>query len=141
MSAPEQNMDIISVQEPRYYYRKLQLKYHASNNKWIYVSASAWKTSFYTATEGVRILSPYASQSLNKIERIQLRMMYATFNSNSCITISLLLPMPVIKQILPTSITYSQIQSSDHQWRHGCSNRQRRKEILLTQVPKRYGNI
>ena len=52
------------------------------------MSASAWKNSVNATTRSVEMyLSPSALKSLNSIEGIQPRMMYASFNDNSCTTI------------------------------------------------------
>ena len=51
-------------------------------------TASAWKNSFNAAVGGVGILiGPRALKSLNTIERIQPRMMVATFKGNPKATI------------------------------------------------------
>ena len=48
-SAVEQNIDVISVEEHRYYESELELKYHDTGNVWKLVSASARK-SFVNTT-------------------------------------------------------------------------------------------
>jgi len=52
------------------------------------VSASAWKNSVNASIGGVAmLLSPRALKSLNSIEKIQPRIMSATFNGNPCMTV------------------------------------------------------
>ena len=88
VSATEQNIDIICVQKRKYYQSQLELIYHESSNGWTYMSASAWKNSVNAAIEdGGLLLTPRALKSLNSKEKIKLRMMCATFNSNPYTTI------------------------------------------------------
>ena len=57
-------------------------------NGWILATVSAWKNSVSATIGSVRILiGPRALKSLNSIERIQPRMMVATFNGNPRATI------------------------------------------------------
>ena len=79
-SAAERNIDIVCVQKDK-------VKKNTSNG-WTFISASAWKNSIYAIIEGVAIfLSPHSLKSLKSIEKIQPRMMVATFNGNSSRTI------------------------------------------------------
>ena len=58
---------------------KQDIKYHETGNGWSLVTVSAWKNS----VAGVGLLiGPRALKTLNSIEKIQPRMMAATFNSN-----------------------------------------------------------
>ena len=64
------------------------MKYHDAGNGWTFVSASAWKNSVNTAIGDVGMLiGPQALKSLNSIEKIQPRIMVATFNGNPSTTI------------------------------------------------------
>ena len=73
------------MQENKYYHIKLELKYHDTSNGWTFVSVSAWKNSVNVAIRDVgMLLCPHALRSQNNIERIQLRMMCASFRGNSC---------------------------------------------------------
>ena len=59
------------------------IKYHDTSNGWTLAPASAWKNSVNATIRGVGILiGPQALKSLNSIEKIQPRMMLATFNGN-----------------------------------------------------------
>ena len=82
-SAVEHKIDIICTQERRYTHTE-DIKYHDIGNGWTLATASAWKNS----VGGVGILIGLrALKSLNSIERIQTRMMVATFNGNPRATI------------------------------------------------------
>ena len=64
------------------------IKYHDTDNGWTLATISAWKNSVNATVGGVRILiGPRALKSLNSIEKIQPRMMGATFNGNPRATI------------------------------------------------------
>ena len=87
-AAANKNIDIICVQEHRFYHSDLELKYHETGHGWTFVSASAWKNTINADTGGVgMLLSPRALKSLNSIEKIQPRIICATFNGNPCTTI------------------------------------------------------
>ena len=59
-----------------------------TGNGWTLATASAWKNSVNATIGGVGILiGPRALKSLNSVEKIQPRMMVATFNGNSSATI------------------------------------------------------
>ena len=73
-------IDIICIQEHRYIHSE-DIKHHDTGNGWTFVYVSAWKNSV-NATIGPRVLI-----SLNSIEKIQPKMMVATFNGNPCATI------------------------------------------------------
>ena len=80
-------MDIICIQEHRYTHSE-DIKYHDTGNWWTLATVSAWKNSVNTTVGGVIILiGPRALKSLNSIERIQPRIMVATFNGNPRATI------------------------------------------------------
>ena len=83
VSAAEYNIDIVCIQEHRYYHSKAEIKYHDSGYGWIFISVSAWKNSINAIIGGVKmLLNPRARKSLNSIEKIQLRMMVAIFSGS-----------------------------------------------------------
>ena len=87
LSAVEHKIDIICIQEHRYTHTE-DIKYHETGNGWSLVTVSAWKNSVNAAVGGVGLLiGPRALKTLNSIEKIQPRMMAATFNGNPRATI------------------------------------------------------
>ena len=86
-SVVEHKIDIICIQEHRYTHKE-DIKYHDTGNGWPLATVSAWKNSVNASVGGVGILiGPRSLRSLNSIERIQPRMMVATFNGNPRATI------------------------------------------------------
>ena len=86
-SAEEHKIDIICIQEHRYTHTE-DIKYHETGNGWSLATVSAWKNSVNAAVGGVGLLiGPRALKTLNSIEKIQPRMMVATFNGNPRATI------------------------------------------------------
>ena len=86
-SAVEHKIDIICVQEHRYKHTE-DIKYHETVNGWTLATVTAWKNSINATVGGVGMLiGPRALKTLNCIERIQPRMMAATFNGNPRATI------------------------------------------------------
>ena len=86
-SAKEHKIDIICIQEHRYTHTE-DIKYHETGNGWSLVTVSAWKNSVNATVGGVGLLiGPRALKTLNSIEKIQPRMMAATFNGNPRATI------------------------------------------------------
>ena len=86
-SAVEHKIDIICIQEYRYTHTE-DNKYHETGNGWTLATVSAWKNSVNVTVGGVGMLiGPRALKTLNSIERIQPRMMAATFNGNPKVTI------------------------------------------------------
>ena len=86
-SAVEHKIDIICIQEHRYTHTE-DIKYHKTGNGWSLVTVSAWKNSVNAAVGGAGLLiGPRAIKTLNSIEKIQPRMMAATFNGNPRATI------------------------------------------------------
>ena len=84
-SAIEHNIDKC-IQEHRYTHSE-DIKYD-SGNGWMLATASAWKNSVKATIGGVGMLiGPGAQKSLNSIEKIQPRMIVATFNGNPRATI------------------------------------------------------
>ena len=87
VSAVEHKIDIICIQEHRYTHNE-DIKYYDTGNGSTLLPVSAWKNSVNSTVGGVVILiGPRALKSLNSIERLQPRMMAATFNVNPRATI------------------------------------------------------
>ena len=86
-SALKYKIDIICIQEHRYTHTE-DIIYHDTGNGWVLATVSAWKNSV-NATVGVlgMLIGPRALKTLNSIERIQPRMIAATFNGNPRATI------------------------------------------------------
>ena len=81
-SVIDHNIDIICRQEHRYTHSK-DIKYHDSGNGLTLATASPLKNSVNATIGGEGMLiGPRALKSLNSIEKIQPRMMVATFNGN-----------------------------------------------------------
>ena len=86
-SAVEHKIDIICKQEHRYTHTE-DIKYHDTGNGWMLATVSAWKNFVNATVRGVGMLiGPRALKTLNTIERIQPRMIAATFNGNPKATI------------------------------------------------------
>ena len=86
-SAVEHKIDIICIREHRYTLTK-DIKYHETGNGWTLATLSAWINSVNATVGGLGMLiGPRALKTLNSIERIQPRMMAATFNGNLRATI------------------------------------------------------
>ena len=86
-SAEEHKIDIICIQEHRYTHSE-DIKYHETGNGWSLATVSAWKNSVNAAVGGVGLhIGPRALKTLNSVEKIQPRMMAATFNGNPRATI------------------------------------------------------
>ena len=82
-SAIDHNIDIVCIQEHRYYHSEENIKYHNTGNGWTFVS-SAWKNSVNDVIGCINMLiSLQTLKSQNSIEKIQPRIMVAMFNSNS----------------------------------------------------------
>ena len=84
-SASDQNIDIICIQEHRYIHSE-DIKYPDSGNGSTLVSVSAGKKKNTCNAEigSVGMLTvPWALKSLNSIEKLQPRLMVATFNGNT----------------------------------------------------------
>ena len=77
------DIDVINVQEHRFYHEDIDLKYHELGNGWTFISASALKNTGNTTIGGVgMLLSPHATKSLNSIERITSQILLAIFHGN-----------------------------------------------------------
>ena len=78
----QDQIDIICIQEHRFTHTE-HIKYQDTGNGWTLATVSGWKNSVNATVGGVGMLiGPRALKSLNSIERIQPRMMAATFNGN-----------------------------------------------------------
>ena len=65
------HIDVINVQEHRFYHEDIDLKYHELGNGQIFISASALKNIGNSTIGRVgMLLSPLATKSLNSIEKI-----------------------------------------------------------------------
>ena len=85
--AVKHKIDIICIQKNRYMHTE-DIKYHDTGNGWTLATVSAWKNSVNATVGKVRMLiGPRALKTLNSIERIQPRMLAATFNGNPRATI------------------------------------------------------
>ena len=83
----EHKIDIICIQGSRYTLTE-DIKYHKTGNGWTLATVSARKNSVNATVGGIEMLiGPRALKTLNSIERIQPRMMAATFNGNPRATI------------------------------------------------------
>ena len=59
------------------------IKYHDTGNGWTFISAPTWKNSVNDALGDVGMINgPRTLKSLKSIEKIQLKMIVATFNAN-----------------------------------------------------------
>ena len=86
-SAVEHKIDVICTQEHRYTHTE-DITYYETGNGWMLVTVSAWKNSVNASVGWVGMLiGPRALKTLNSIERIQPRMITATFNGNPKATI------------------------------------------------------
>ena len=75
-------IDVISIQEHRFYHPDTELKYTTINNYQL-IYASAYKNSQGSTIGGVGLLlSPKALDNLLKVEKISDRILVAEFNSN-----------------------------------------------------------
>ena len=86
-SSVEHTIDIICIQEHRHTHTE-DITYHETGNGWTQATVTAWKNSVNATVGGVGMLiGPRALKILNSIERIEPRMMAATFNGNPRATI------------------------------------------------------
>ena len=87
-SAIELNINVICIQEHRFFHSDIKLKHHDVGKGWTFISASAWKNSIGATIGGVgMLLSPLALKSLNTIEEIEPRIIIASFHGNPITTI------------------------------------------------------
>ena len=104
-SAIDHNIDIICIQEQKYTHNK-DIKYHDSCNGWTQAtaSASAWKNSVNATKGDVGTLTgPRALKSLNRIEKIQPRMMVETLMATPTQQSSPATPLPMLVKKLNSS--------------------------------------
>ena len=110
-SAVEHKIDIICIQEHRYTHTK-DIKYHQTGNGWTLATVSAWKNSVNATVGGVGMLiGPKAIKTLNSIERIQPRMMTATFNGNPRATIISCYSPTNISEVTKRATFYNELSS------------------------------
>ena len=77
------HIDVIKVQEHRFYHEDIDLKYHELGNRWTFISASALKNTGNTTIGGVgMLLSLHVTTSLKSIERITSQTLLTTFHGN-----------------------------------------------------------
>ena len=87
-SITEHNLNFICIQEQRHCHSKLEIKYHDTGNCQTFASLYAWKNSVNAVIEAfLQLLSPRVLKSLNSIEKIQPKMILASFNGTFFITI------------------------------------------------------
>ena len=78
------HVDVINVQEHRFYHEDIDLKYHELGNGLTFISASALKNTGNSTIGGVgMLLSPHNTKSLNSIEKITAQILVATFHGNT----------------------------------------------------------
>ena len=88
VSSTDHGRDVICMQEHRYYFCELEIKYRDTGKWWIFFSASAWQNSVNAVIGCVGMhLSPRALKSLNNIEKIHPRIICALSNANPITTI------------------------------------------------------
>ena len=113
-SAVEHKIDIICIQDHRYTHTE-DIKYHQTGNGWTLASVSAWKNSVNAMVGGVGMLmGPKAIKTLNSIERIQPRMMTATFNGNPRATIISCYSPTNISEEIKLATFYDELSSLVH---------------------------
>ena len=79
--AAEYDIDIVCIQEHKYHHSKVEIKYHNTGNRWIFIFG--WKDSVNAIIGGVRMLLSLCTQKLlNSIKKMQPQIMVATFNGN-----------------------------------------------------------
>ena len=87
VSARDHNRDIICMQEHRYTHSE-DIKHHNTSDGWMLATVPAWKNSINAMIEGVGMfIGPWTLKSQNSIEKIQPRMMVASFNGYPSVTI------------------------------------------------------
>ena len=93
--AVEHKIDMICIQEYRYTHNE-DIKYNDIGNGWTLATVSAWKNSVNATVGGVGIF--IGLRALKSLNRIQPRVMVATFNGNPRATISCYSPTNVSKE-------------------------------------------
>ena len=126
------HIDVIYVQEHRFYHEDVVLKYHELGNGCTFISASALKNIGNCTIGGVGMLfSSLATKSLNSIEKITSRLLIATFYGNPEPTlISCYSPTNIADEQevidfydhLSSLIRFVRKQYSDHWRRPKCTN-------------------
>ena len=139
-SAVEHEIDIIYLQEHRYTHTE-DIKYHETGNGWTLATVSAWKNSVNNTVRGVGMLiGPRALKTLNSIERIQPRMLAATFNGNPRATIISCYSPTNVSEETELVAFYDELSSLvrsipetqpvSHWRRRECPNRENRKQQI-----------
>ena len=123
ISAAEQTIGIICVQENRYYHSELELKYHDPAHGWTFVLTSAGKNSVNDAIRDVKMLrSPHHLKSVCSNERIQSKLMFTINNDSPCTTIVSCNCTTNANDVNTFQNKQSsflcQTQRFDHRWRH-----------------------
>ena len=86
-STIDHSIDIIRIHERRYIHSEY-IKYHDTGDEWMFVFASTWKHSVNATIGGLDMLiKPRTLKVQNNIEKIQPRMIVATFTGNPRATI------------------------------------------------------
>ena len=87
-AAEKYEIDIICVQEHRYYHPDIPVKIHTFEKGWTFLTSSGVKNDSEATIGGVGILlSPSAAKSFTNYERISDRLLAGTFNGNPKTTI------------------------------------------------------
>ena len=86
-STAEPYIDLIGVQEHRYYHSKVDIKYHDAGNGWTFVWASVQKNSFNPSIRGDEVF-PRALRLQNSMEKIKLKIICSTLTFNPDIKIT-----------------------------------------------------
>ena len=146
-SAEEHKIDIICIQEHRYTHSE-DIKYHETGNGWSLATVSAWKNSVNAAVGGVGLLiGPRALKTLNSVEKIQPRMMAATFNGNPRATIiSCYSPTNVSEEtelvtflVILISAKHPETQHVSHWRRYECPNREKTETTNTASTTRQIG--
>ena len=81
-------IDILCIQEHRILHKDVNFKYHTAGKGWVFITSSGWKNSANAANGGVGILlSPRANASLKNIEKVNSRIVVATFTGNPALSV------------------------------------------------------
>ena len=84
----EYGLDVLCIQEHRLYHDDVELKFHYPGENWTLITSSATNNLRNASVGGVGLLiSPCASRSLNNVQKINSRVLKATFKGNPETTI------------------------------------------------------
>ena len=82
LNAKAQKVDVISIQEHRFFHPDTKLEYHHIEDYQL-ITSSCWKNSVNASIGGVGLLlSPKAMENLSNIEKISSRIIIADFEGN-----------------------------------------------------------